>query len=578
MLRSIGRRPGLRIRCTFVRPRRPHRYLTIRPYSTESKEDEVKERVLPKGIDFYPPRLWDTHSVTSIEQVLARCLQLQNGKKEDLEKTGLPEAKIVGRIAGHRKASTKLYFLDIVQGPGALAGRYSSDDPRAQEQVDGEDNRKRLQAVYSLKGSGDPDLFKVTMPHLAVGDLVEAIGTPGRTKIGEPSLFVSNMRIISPCLLPIPRHFTDPGKRARQRTLDMLINPEVGNNIVARSTINASIRNYLLQRDFVEVETPTLWNQHGGASARPFQTRKSRALGHELFLRVAPELFLKRLVVGGLPKVFEIGKQFRNEAIDADHSPEFTSCEFYCAYEPFEKLFEMTEGILSSIAAKFAGDMGHLPWNDTVIDYNPPYPRLHIMDVLAEHGGEAGKALSVLDMDAESSKAKEYAIRICREHNQHVSESDEKNLAALFDKAVEAVVLPKCPSDRPCFVVGFPAITSPLAKVDPSTNAKSITQLVSRFEVYVAGMEICNAYLELNDPKVQRERFAMQQSLASAGDEEAQLPDEEYCQSLEYGLPPTIGWGMGIDRVVMLMSNTKTMRDVLAFPMVKQVDSRRSGV
>jgi lysyl-tRNA synthetase, class II len=406
------------------------------------------------------------------------------------------------------------------------------------------------------------EVFKL----LDIGDLVGAEGPATRTKTGELTLEATFFTILTKSMRPLPEKWhglTDVEQRYRQRYVDLVVTPGVRDVFVKRARIVSGIRRFLDARGYLEVETPTLHKpeEAGGAAARPFETHHN-ALDIDLKLRIATELHLKRLVVGGLDRVYEIGRIFRNEGIDRRHNPEFTSIEFYEAYATHEDLMRLTEELLHALAVEVAGTP-RVTFQGQSIDLTPPFPRVSMLD-------EGAKALGLSRDDALAGRglAEALARAAARED---VSEGAWKLEQAAKRSPGEAIALafeifgePQLPKDRPAFVVDFPLETSPLSRrrdADP--------RLVDRFELFVAGMEIANAFSELNDPHDQRARFEAQVNAKAAGDQEAMPYDEDFVRALEHGMPPTAGEGIGIDRVTMLLTDSPSIRDVILFPLLK---------
>jgi lysyl-tRNA synthetase, class II len=406
------------------------------------------------------------------------------------------------------------------------------------------------------------EVFKL----LDIGDLVGAEGPATRTKTGELTLEATFFTILTKSMRPLPEKWhglTDVEQRYRQRYVDLVVTPGVRDVFVKRARIVSGIRRFLDARGYLEVETPTLHKpeEAGGAAARPFETHHN-ALDIDLKLRIATELHLKRLVVGGLDRVYEIGRIFRNEGIDRRHNPEFTSIEFYEAYATHEDLMRLTEELLHALAVEVAGTP-RVTFQGQSIDLTPPFPRVSMLD-------EGAKALGLSRDDALEGRglAEALARAAARED---VSEDAWKLEQAAKRSPGEAIALafeifgePQLPKDRPAFVVDFPLETSPLSRrrdADP--------RLVDRFELFVAGMEIANAFSELNDPHDQRARFEAQVNAKAAGDQEAMPYDEDFVRALEHGMPPTAGEGIGIDRVTMLLTDSPSIRDVILFPLLK---------
>lgn len=385
-----------------------------------------------------------------------------------------------------------------------------------------------------------------------IGDILWVKGTVFRTKMGEITLKVHNFQILSKCLYPLPEKFhglTDIETKYRQRYLDLISNKESRARFKKRSHIIKIIRNYLDRHDVVEVETPMLHPIPGGAEARPFITHHN-TLNMDLYLRIAPELYLKRLIIGGMERVYEINRCFRNEGISTKHNPEFTTLELYVAHEDYHWMMDFSEQMLKEIV-KETHDAMVLPFGEYQLDFGKPFERISMYNAVIKYGNIAEKDLSKKSIDA---MLKKHGVTL-----EKKNASWGEKLYALFDKLVEPKLI------QPTFITHFPVEVSPLAKRDPENP-----ELVLRFEMFVAGMELCNAFNELNDPFDQAERFHEQAKAKEAGHQEAHHYDADYVHALEYALPPTVGFGMGIDRLTMLLTNTLSIKDVILFPTLKQ--------
>jgi len=396
------------------------------------------------------------------------------------------------------------------------------------------------------------------------GDIIGVKGHPSRAKSREGELSITPQEIVllSPCLHMLPREqsgLKDQETRYRQRYLDLIMNEHVRETFKTRTGIIKFIRKFLDERGFLEVETPMMNMIPGGAAAKPFVTFHND-LKLSLYMRIAPELYLKELVVGGLNRVYEIGKQFRNEGIDLTHNPEFTTCEFYMAFADYHDLMTMTEEMVSAMVKEVKGTYKiqyhpNGPDHDPIlIDFTPPFRRIPMISGLEE-------ALGVkLPKDLTTEEARQFLIKLCAD--KKVECSPPQTTSRLLDKLVGEFIEVQC--INPTFICDHPEIMSPLAKYHRSQPG-----LTERFELFVNTKEVCNAYTELNNPHVQRERFAQQAKDREHGDTEAQLIDENFCTSLEYGLPPTAGWGMGIDRLTMMLSDHNNIKEVILFPAMK---------
>jgi lysyl-tRNA synthetase class 2 len=412
-----------------------------------------------------------------------------------------------------------------------------------------QDGADRLQ-VYLKKDLLSEKASTVT-DQLDLGDWIGVTGTLFRTKTNEFTVEVHDLSFLSKALRPLPEKWhglTDVETRYRQRYVDLIANPEMHGIFEARSRIISAIRAFLIQRGFLEVETPMMHPIPGGAAAKPFVTHHN-ALGVDLYLRIAPELYLKRLIVGGFPRVFEINRNFRNEGISTIHNPEFTMLEFYVAYADYQDLIRLTEELISSLAQQLFGKTV-IEYQGQVINLTPPWRRWSYREAILEVNRLAPDVLT--DREQAVAAAKEL----------HVPIDPKWPLFNIVNEIFEETVEPNL--QQPTFITDYPMEISPLARrkdADPS--------LTDRFELYIAGREIANAFSELNDPLDQRERFEGQAAQRAAGDEEAHVVDEDFLRALEYGMPPTAGEGIGIDRLTMLFTNQASIRDVVLFPQLR---------
>ncbi len=405
--------------------------------------------------------------------------------------------------------------------------------------------------VFVQKNLLGDETFEIFTKFVEVGDLVGVTGRPMRTRTGELTIRADSLRLLTKNVKPLPEKWhglRDVEIRYRRRYLDLIVNPEVRRVFELRSDVVKYLRGFLDERGFLEVETPMMHALAGGAAARPFVTHHN-ALDMELFMRVAPELHLKRLLVGGLERVYELNRCFRNEGVSTQHNPEFTMLEFYQAYATYEDLMDLTEQVLGGLAVRIHGKTT-APFGELEIDYAPPWPRKTLHAAVAGHFSVSEAAL---DDRAE-------VLRLADRHQvPHDPDWDQgKLLMALFEQEVERTLI------QPTFVTDFPLSVSPLSR-----KKEGREDLVDRFELYVAGREIANAFSELNDPDDQRERFAAQMQARARGDEEAMPYDEDYVLALQYGMPPAAGEGIGIDRLVMLMADAPSIRDVILFPLMR---------
>lgn len=452
--------------------------------------------------------------------------------KEELEEKN-PEHTIAGRVIARRKHG-KTTFCQIKDGFG------------------------EIQIYINKKEIGDEayDLFS----KFDIGDFIGAEGRLSKTRTGELTLFAKKITLLSKSLLPLPEKWhglKDVEIRYRQRYVDLIVNPEAKKVFILRSKIIQALRDFLIERDYLEVETPMMHSIPGGATARPFKTHHN-ALDMDLYLRVAPELFLKRLVVGGIDRVFEINRSFRNEGISTQHNPEFTMLEFYTAYADYMDLMELTEELFRYIAQKVFGSLSFAysfekdgQEQHETIDLSKPFRRCAFKQSIVEIGEVPEDC--VADMD----KAVAYAL----EHKVPLDKKDSfgKVLGKLFDHFVEPKLV------QPTYITDYPLELSPLSK-----KKEDDPNLVERFELFLGRRELANAYTELNDPIDQKRRFEEQVAERDAGDDEAQWMDLDFIRALEHGMPPTAGEGIGIDRLVMFFTDSQSIRDVILFPQLKK--------
>lgn len=413
-----------------------------------------------------------------------------------------------------------------------------------------QDRKGRLQ-LYVKKDSIGDEAFAV-FDGFDIGDIIGAKGYPFRTKTGELSLHVEDLRLLTKSFLPLPEKFhglTDVETRYRQRYVDLIVNPEVKEVFLKRARIINLIREFMMEHDFLEVETPMMQQIPGGATARPFVTYHN-ALDMQLYLRIAPELYLKRLVVGGFERVFEINRNFRNEGISIRHNPEFTMMEFYQAYATYEDLINYTEELLCYVAQNLFGSL-EFSYQGCDISFRRPWKRLTVKEAILEYGDIDAKSLEDRDL------VYAYAQRIGLELPEDIGYG--KLIVELFEEVAEEKLI------QPTFITSYPTEVSPLSR-----RSDKDPEVVDRFELFVAGREMANAFSELNDPVDQKERFLLQVAEKEKGDEEAHYMDEDYIRALEYGMPPAAGEGIGIDRLIMLLTDSPSIRDVILFPQLRR--------
>jgi lysyl-tRNA synthetase class 2 len=413
-----------------------------------------------------------------------------------------------------------------------------------------QDRSGRIQ-LYVRKDDVGEEVF-ADFETFDIGDIIGASGFPFRTKTGELTVHVTSIRLLTKSLLPLPEKFhglTDTETRYRQRYVDLIVNPESRDVFIKRSRIVSLIREFMVRHDFLEVETPMMQPIPGGATARPFVTHHN-ALDMELFLRIAPELYLKRLVVGGFERVFEINRNFRNEGISVRHNPEFTMMEFYQAYATFEDLMDFTEELLCHVAQEVLGTLD-FACQGLAISFQQPWRRLTVKEAILEYGDIDAKNLD--DRDLAYAYAKEIGLDLPDDIGYG------KLITEIFEEVAESKLI------QPTFITAYPTEVSPLSR-----KSDHDPEFVDRFELFIAGRELANAFSELNDPRDQKERFLAQVAAKDKGDEEAHYMDEDYIRALEYGLPPTAGEGIGIDRLVMLLTDSPSIRDVILFPQLRK--------
>jgi lysyl-tRNA synthetase class 2 len=477
---------------------------------------EKLQKLIDGGVDPYPQKYEPTHFSIDI--------------LNDFENLENNDVNVAGRIMSLRKMG-KASFFHIQDGKGKIQVFIRRDDV-------GEENYAH---------------FKL----LDMGDYVGVQGYAFKTKMGEKSIHANSITILCKSIRPLPvvkekegetfDAFSDKEQRYRNRHLDLIVNPDVRETFIKRAKIIRGLRDHLDNMGFLEVETPVLQPLYGGANARPFTTHHN-ALDQQFYLRIADELYLKRLIIGGMDRVYEIAKDFRNEGMDRNHNPEFTMLEFYWAYADFEDNMILVEDMIQSVAKSI--DALQVTWGEMDIDLSEPFQRRPLLELLKDATGEDLTEASVEQMK-----------KICKSNNIEVEEN--ANYGQMLDELMGALVEPNL--IQPTFVTDYPKAISPLAKKHRNGNP----HLVERFELFIGGAEFANAFTELNDPIDQRERFESQARLAKGGDEEAHPVDENFLQAMETGMPPTGGVGIGVDRLVMLLTENVTIKDVILFPAMR---------
>ena len=502
-----------------------------RPGQSASSLEEIRAARLQKVEDLKQlgqnpfAYRWDvTHRTTDLQTKYA---DLAAGEEVDVD------VSLAGRILA-RRVFGKLAFFSLQDESGII-----------QLYLD----KTTIQAAM---GAADEQAFEHLKQLTDVGDILGVRGTIKRTEKGELSVKVQEYTVLTKALLPLPDKWhglTDVAKRYRQRYVDLIVNPTVRDTFRKRALITTGIRRYLEDRGFLEIETPVLQSEAGGAEARPFTTYHN-TLEMDLYLRIATELHLKRLVVGGFERVFEIGRIFRNEGVSTRHNPEFTSVEFYQAYADYHDFMDLTEDLVATLAKTILGTL-KITYQGVDIDLTPPWKRVTMHDLVQEHTGLDFHQFTNLD----EAKA---GVKDLGLHGVDDCDSVGKLLNEVFEQKIEATLI------QPTFLIDHPVEISPLSKPHRSKPG-----VVERFELFVAGRETANGFSELTDPIDQRQRFELQAARKAAGDLEATGVDEDFLTALEHGMPPTCGEGIGIDRLVMLLTDSPSIRDVIAFPLLK---------
>jgi len=489
------------------------------------------------------------------EMNLSQLLQIRRDKLKELQESGNDPFQITKYEVDNHSANIKENFDALEGSTVSIAGRLMSKRGMGKVSFcDLQDKSGRIQ-IYARKDDMDEAVYN-RFKKYDIGDIVGIKGEVFRTQRGEMSVRVQDVTLLSKNLLPLPEKFhglTSTELRFRQRYVDLMVNPDVKRNFVIRSQFIKFMRNYLDNMDYIEVETPVLNTIAGGASARPFITHHN-TLDIDMYMRIATELPLKRLIVGGMERVYEIGRIFRNEGMDPKHNPEFTTVELYQAYADFHDMMDIAEGILSGAAKEILGTY-EVEWMGEKIDLTPGWRRLTMVDAVKEYVG--------IDFGAITDDAE--AVAAAKAIGVELADAAEKTwgnaLYACFDQRVEEKLI------QPTFITMYPVEVSPLTKRSPVDP-----RLTERFELFICHSELANAYSELNDPIDQRARFQKQVEQRERGDDETEMMDEDFLTALEYGMPPTGGMGMGIDRCVMLLTGQDTIREVILFPTMKPLD------
>uniref|UniRef100_UPI003AEF91E3 lysine--tRNA ligase n=2 Tax=Candidatus Allofournierella excrementavium TaxID=2838591 RepID=UPI003AEF91E3 len=501
------------------------------------------------------------------QQEYSELVAIRRQKLADLQQAGKDPFHITKWPQADFAAEVKESFQDLPEDAApedhrqvCMAGRMMSKRVMGKASfADLRDTTGDIQ-MYVKRDDVGADVYQ-EFKKFDIGDIVGVRGYVFRTKMGEISVHVTEVVLLSKSLLPLPEKFhglKDQETRYRQRYVDLIVNPEVRRAFEVRSRFIRYMRRYLDERDYMEVETPVLNTIAGGAAARPFITHHN-TLDIDMYMRIATELPLKRLIIGGIDRVYEIGRIFRNEGMDPKHNPEFTTVELYQAYADFHTMMDIAEGILSGAAKEILGTY-QVEWQGEQVDLTPGWRRLTMVDAVREY---AGVDFAAITDDAE-------AVAAAKAIGVELADAAEKTwgnaLYACFDQKVEEKLV------QPTFITMYPVEVSPLTKRSPEDP-----RLTERFELFICHSELANAYSELNDPIDQRQRFEKQVEQRERGDEETEMMDEDFLTAMEYGMPPTGGMGMGIDRCVMLLTGSTSIRDVILFPTMKPLDSDKKG-
>ncbi len=489
-------------------------------------------------------------------QQVSELLQVRRDKLTALQEAGKDPFTVTKYDFDAKNVDIRANFEQMEGKTVKIAGRMMSRRIMGKASfIDVRDDSDRMQ-VYVRRDDVGEDEYMAFKKLWDIGDIIGVEGTVFRTQTGEISLHATGICLLAKSLLPLPEKFhglKDTDARYRQRYVDLIMNPEVKRNFLVRSRFIKFMRQYLDDMGYIEVETPVLNTIAGGAAARPFITHHN-TLGLNMYMRIATELPLKRLIVGGMDRVYEIGRIFRNEGMDPKHNPEFTTVELYQAYADFHDMMDIAEGIISGAAKALHGTY-EVEWLGEKIDLTPGWRRLTMVDAVKEY---VGIDFAAITDDAE-------AVAAAKAKGVELADTADKTwgnaLYACFDQRVEEKLI------QPTFITMYPVEVSPLTKASPADP-----RLTERFELFICHSEIANAYSELNDPIVQRQRFEKQLELRDRGDDETEMLDEDFLTAMEYGMPPTGGMGIGVDRAVMLLTNSDTIREVILFPTMKPLD------
>ncbi|MFC2010615.1 lysine--tRNA ligase [Chloroflexota bacterium] len=496
---------------------------------TQQRMDKL-DQIHAEGVNPYPNRYERTHTTQEAVELLEQLESKGKAEKPEDSPSGKDKVSVAGRITAMRNMG-KSTFVDIRDGSG------------------------KIQLLFQeIKGTDKYDKEQIQLfGALDIGDIIGVEGSIGKTRTGEPTVWVGSFTLLAKSLQPLPEKWhglSDVETRYRQRYLDLISNPEAKETFKIRSQVIAAIRQFLGQRGFIEVETPVLQPSAGGALARPFVTHH-QALDQDFYLRIATELHLKRLIIGGLDKVYEIGRIFRNEGIDTRHNPEFTLLESYEAYADYNDVMKMVEEMVYKVARQVLG-VTKIKYGDETVDLKPPWQRLRLRDAVVEYSG-----IDFVKYPTASGLREKM-------RSMNIEADPEKNWAKLVDELLSTSVVPKL--IKPTFIIDYPVSMSPLAKKKPGEE-----RVVERFQAFAGGgIELANAYSELNNPIEQRERFEEQLKERQGAGEDRWTIDEDFLLALEYGMPPTGGLGIGIDRLVMLLTNQQSIREVILFPQLKE--------